>query len=78
STIKGHARQGDPWRPKKHSLYTSVCIKNEHNSFQTCVFCFRKSFHPTRTTATASGTKTRSVNVTFVCYNEECISVEAG
>ncbi|KAI8091495.1 hypothetical protein BDF21DRAFT_332254, partial [Thamnidium elegans] len=38
STIKGHARQGGLWKPKKHSLYSSVCITNEHNSSQTCIF----------------------------------------
>ncbi|KAG2229443.1 hypothetical protein INT48_007045, partial [Thamnidium elegans] len=37
-----------------------------------------KLFHPTRTVTSASGTRTKTVNGAFVCYNEECISVKAG
>ncbi|KAI8882688.1 hypothetical protein K501DRAFT_273394 [Backusella circina FSU 941] len=35
------------WKPKKHNLYTTVCITNENDASQTCPFCFEKSFHPT-------------------------------
>ncbi|KAI8073680.1 hypothetical protein BDF21DRAFT_445466 [Thamnidium elegans] len=78
STIIGHARQGGLWKPKKHRLYSSVCITNEHNSSQTCIFCFKKLFHPISTTTTNSGTKKKPVNGAFVCYNEECVAVKAG
>ncbi|KAI8091641.1 hypothetical protein BDF21DRAFT_376460 [Thamnidium elegans] len=78
STIKGHARQGGLWKPKKHSLYSSVCITNEHNSSQTCIFCFKKLFHPISTTTTNSRTKKKSVDGAFVCYNEECVAVKSG
>ncbi|KAI8380047.1 hypothetical protein BD560DRAFT_388271 [Blakeslea trispora] len=34
SSIRGHVRLDGSWKPKKHSLYTSVCITNEHNTSQ--------------------------------------------
>lgn len=46
SVIKGHSRQGGVWKPQKHSLYTSVCITNEHNTSQTCLFCLKNFFIP--------------------------------
>ncbi|KAI9264005.1 hypothetical protein EDC94DRAFT_517570, partial [Helicostylum pulchrum] len=78
SQLKGHSRQGGIWKPKKYGLYTSVCITNEHNTSQTCPFCFGKLFHPARTSYNRSGKKkTKSVNGSFVCYNQECVSVLA-
>ncbi|KAI9266331.1 hypothetical protein EDC94DRAFT_497948, partial [Helicostylum pulchrum] len=74
SRIKSHSQQGGIWKPQKHSFYTSVCITNEHNTFQTCPFCFGKLFHPTRTSYNKSGKiKIKSVNGSFICYNQECV-----
>ncbi|KAI9255002.1 hypothetical protein EDC94DRAFT_587345 [Helicostylum pulchrum] len=42
STIKGHLKYCGVWKLKIHSLYTSVCETKEHNTSQTCVFCFKK------------------------------------
>ncbi|ORE16180.1 hypothetical protein BCV71DRAFT_183933, partial [Rhizopus microsporus] len=44
--IKGYMRHGSHWKPLKHSLYTSVCIMNQHNTFQACIDCFQKLSHP--------------------------------
>ncbi|KAI9255365.1 hypothetical protein EDC94DRAFT_678391, partial [Helicostylum pulchrum] len=78
SRLKGHSRQGGTWKPEKHGLYTSVCIKDEHDTSQTCPFCSGKLFHPARTSYNKSGKKkTKSVNSSFVCYNQECVSVLA-
>ncbi|CEG74498.1 hypothetical protein RMATCC62417_09702 [Rhizopus microsporus] len=49
SRIKGYMRYGGHWKPLKHSLYTSVCITNEHNTSQTCIYCFQKLPHPVQT-----------------------------
>lgn len=76
SAIKGHSRQGGVWKPRKHSLYTSVCITNEHNTSQTCLFCFEKLFHPITTWINKAGQKKiKSVNGSFICYNQRmCLS----
>ncbi|KAI9262468.1 hypothetical protein EDC94DRAFT_94556 [Helicostylum pulchrum] len=65
SRLKGHSRQGGIWKPKKHGLYTSVCITNEHNASQTYPFCFGKLFHPARTSYNKSGKKKRG------CYRQQ-------
>ncbi|KAL4206359.1 hypothetical protein AB4K20DRAFT_1773551, partial [Rhizopus microsporus] len=49
SRIKGFMRCGGHWKPKKHSLYATVCITNEHNTSQTCIYCFNKLPHPVQT-----------------------------
>ncbi|ORE01445.1 hypothetical protein BCV72DRAFT_236348 [Rhizopus microsporus var. microsporus] len=49
SRIKGYMRYGGYWKPLKHSLYTYVCITNEHNTSQTCSYCFQKLSHPVQT-----------------------------
>ncbi|KAI9469648.1 MAG: hypothetical protein EXX96DRAFT_586965 [Benjaminiella poitrasii] len=41
----GHLRYSGNWKTQKHSLYTSACVTNEHNSSKTCLFCFHKIFH---------------------------------
>ncbi|KAI9470663.1 MAG: hypothetical protein EXX96DRAFT_585315 [Benjaminiella poitrasii] len=46
SRIQGHLRYGGNWKAQKHSLYTSVCVTNEHNSSKICSFCFHKISHP--------------------------------
>ncbi|ORE02002.1 hypothetical protein BCV72DRAFT_235454 [Rhizopus microsporus var. microsporus] len=52
SRIKGYMRYGSYWKPLRHSLYTYVCITNEHNISQTCSYCFQKLSHPVKTTIT--------------------------
>lgn len=48
SRIKGHLRYGDKWKHKIHGQYTNVCITNENDTSQTCVFCFQKLSHATQ------------------------------
>ncbi|ORE00835.1 hypothetical protein BCV72DRAFT_324767 [Rhizopus microsporus var. microsporus] len=74
STIKGHLKYEDQWKSRKNSLYTSVCITNEHNTSQTCLFCFKKLQHPLRVTGNV---KLKIVSGTFQCINLECTSVLA-
>ncbi|ORE18855.1 hypothetical protein BCV71DRAFT_234551 [Rhizopus microsporus] len=42
SKIKGFLKYGGNWKLNKNSFYTTVCITNEHNTSQTCLFCFKK------------------------------------
>lgn len=78
SPIKGHLRCGGHWKPIVHSRYTSICITNEHNTSQTCLFCFSKTSHPFRKTTLNGKTIIKSVNGTSMCYNQDCISVRNG
>ncbi|KAI7893824.1 uncharacterized protein EV154DRAFT_460263 [Mucor mucedo] len=78
STIKGYLRYGGHWKPKIHSRYTSVCITNEHNTSQTCLFRFSKTSHPNRIVEENGKTIVKPVNGTSMCYNPECISVRNG
>ncbi|ORE03237.1 hypothetical protein BCV72DRAFT_279563 [Rhizopus microsporus var. microsporus] len=74
STIKGNLKYGQ-WKPRKNSLYTSVCITNEHNTSQTHLFCFKELQYPLRVTG---NTKLKAVNGTFQCVNPDFPSVLAG
>ncbi|ORE06554.1 hypothetical protein BCV72DRAFT_207244, partial [Rhizopus microsporus var. microsporus] len=74
STIKGHLKYGRQWKPRKNNLYSFVCITNEHNTSQTCLFCFKKLQHPLRATRNV---KLNVVNGTFQCINPVCPSVLA-
>ncbi|KAI8880038.1 hypothetical protein K501DRAFT_152370, partial [Backusella circina FSU 941] len=76
SRIKGFLKYGGKWKPKKHTLYTSVCITNENNTSQTCPFCFGKLSHPTTVIKIDDKKTIRSTNGTFVCHNPKCISVK--
>ncbi|KAG1176861.1 hypothetical protein G6F70_003074 [Rhizopus microsporus] len=75
STIKGHLKYGGQWKPRKNSLYTLVCITNEHNTSQACLFCFKKPQSPLRITG---NTKLKVVNGSFQSVNPDCPSVLAG
>ena len=75
STIKGHLKYGGQWKSRKNSLYTSVCITSEHNTSQTCPFCFKKLQRPLWITG---NTKLKVVNGTFQYVNPDCPSVLAG
>ncbi|CEG79069.1 hypothetical protein RMATCC62417_13582 [Rhizopus microsporus] len=77
SRIKGFMRYGGHWKSKKHSLYTTVCITNEHNTSQTCIYCFNKLSHPVRTVHRNGASRLRTVNGAFVCENPSCVSVQA-
>ena len=41
SIIKDYQQFGGHWKEKIHGRYTSSLITNEHNSSQTCLFCFK-------------------------------------
>lgn len=65
STIKGHHRFGGHWKEKRNGRYTPVLITNEHNSPQTCVWCFEKLSHP----YSIIDGKVKAIKGTFVCLN---------
>jgi hypothetical protein len=46
SRTKGYMRYGGHWKPLKRSLYAYVCITNQHNASQACIYCFQKLSHP--------------------------------
>ncbi|GAA5803914.1 hypothetical protein HPULCUR_009399 [Helicostylum pulchrum] len=73
SSIKGYLRYGGVWKPKLHSLYTSVAVTNENLTSQTCVFCFKKTTHPFKVLKTKNGTLVKEVRGTAVCSNKHCI-----
>ncbi|KAI8355717.1 hypothetical protein BD560DRAFT_426601 [Blakeslea trispora] len=73
SSIRGHVRLGGSWKPKKHSLYTSVCITNEHNTSQVCVFCFEKTSHPLRIVEKDGRESLKTINGTSICSNKACV-----
>lgn len=73
SSIKGHLRYGGKWKPEIHSRYTSVCITNEHNTSQTCLFCFQKLSHPLKVVTRKGKQQVNTVKGTFVCNNKACI-----
>ncbi|KAI9486373.1 MAG: hypothetical protein EXX96DRAFT_496206 [Benjaminiella poitrasii] len=77
SRIQGHLRYGGNWKAQKHSLYTSVCVTNEHNSSKTCPFCFHKISHPIKILNKDGRKIIKTVNDTSVCSNPNCISVKA-
>ncbi|KAI8333184.1 hypothetical protein EDC96DRAFT_526105 [Choanephora cucurbitarum] len=58
SSIRGHVRLGDSCKPKKHSLYTSVCITNEYSTSQICKDA-RESL--------------KTINGTSICNSKACV-----
>ncbi|PHZ07461.1 uncharacterized protein RHIMIDRAFT_242668 [Rhizopus microsporus ATCC 52813] len=77
SRIKGYMRYGSYWKPLRHSLYTYVCITNEHNISQTCSYCFQKLSHPVKTVYKNGARRLRTISDAFVCDNPSCVSVQA-
>ncbi|KAI8093979.1 hypothetical protein BDF21DRAFT_85771 [Thamnidium elegans] len=73
SSIKGHLKYGGVWKPKLHSLYTSVGITNENLTSQTYVFCFKKTTRPLKVLKTKKGNLVKEIRGTSVCTNEHCI-----
>ncbi|KAI9251157.1 hypothetical protein EDC94DRAFT_526688, partial [Helicostylum pulchrum] len=76
SAIKGHPKYGGVWKPKIHSSYTSVCETNEHNTSQTCVFCFKKTTYPMSVSLKNNKTIMKTINGTSVCSNNNRVSVK--
>ncbi|KAI9273552.1 hypothetical protein EDC94DRAFT_495710, partial [Helicostylum pulchrum] len=58
-----------------HGKYVSVCITNENNSSQTCVYCYNKLSHPIQ----AKKVKRKHIRVrskgSFRCINPRCVYV---
>ncbi|KAI9474258.1 MAG: hypothetical protein EXX96DRAFT_509403 [Benjaminiella poitrasii] len=77
SRIQGHLRYGGNWKTQKHSLYTSVCVTNEHNSSKTCPFCFHKISHPIKILNKDGRKIIKAVNCTSFCSYRNCVSVKA-
>ncbi|KAI8646635.1 hypothetical protein BD408DRAFT_409999 [Parasitella parasitica] len=65
SRIKGHRRFGGFWKQQRHGRYAPTLIPNEHNTSQTCVFCFHKLFHP----VAAPNGKIQRTAGSFLCLN---------
>ncbi|KAI8063429.1 uncharacterized protein B0P05DRAFT_459326, partial [Gilbertella persicaria] len=60
------------WTVWKQKLFVStsiLCITNEYDTSQTCVFCFQKLVHSVN--RTEKGTKT--VKGAFHCLYKDCI-----
>ncbi|CEP14460.1 hypothetical protein [Parasitella parasitica] len=68
SPFKGHLRFGGHWKELCHSRYTPTLITNEHNSSQTCLWCFSKLSHP----YTALDGQVKMTNRSFICLNAAC------
>ncbi|GAN04341.1 hypothetical protein MAM1_0061c03801 [Mucor ambiguus] len=73
SRIKGHLRCGGTWKAKIHGRYCPVLITNEHNTIQTCMFCFSKTSRPLKLVIRKNRQYLHSVNGTSVCTNPSCV-----
>ncbi|KAI9482747.1 MAG: hypothetical protein EXX96DRAFT_453159, partial [Benjaminiella poitrasii] len=79
SRLKGHLKYGGNWKPVKNSLFTPVLVTNEHNSSQTCLFCYKKLSHPVGAMTNKKGEKRLKTTLgSFVCLNPLCLSVLSG
>ncbi|KAI8890559.1 hypothetical protein K501DRAFT_168406 [Backusella circina FSU 941] len=74
SPIKKFLKYGGHWKPKKHGCYTSVAIKNEYNTSQTCIYCYKRLSHPYKVVGKNGKKKIQMVNGTLKCDNTNCIS----
>lgn len=63
-------------RKKIHGQYTNVCITNEHNTSQICVYCFSRLDHPSYTKQTRKGKVKSKVKGSFLCCNRHCLLVQ--
>ncbi|KAI8336384.1 hypothetical protein EDC96DRAFT_524091 [Choanephora cucurbitarum] len=72
SSIRGHVRLCGSWKPKKHTLYTSACIANEHNTSQVCVFDLKRISHPLRIVKKNGRESLKTINGTSICNNKAC------
>ena len=72
SRIKGHLRYGGKWKQILHGRHTQVCIVNENNTSQTCVYCFHKLHHAVQK-RTIKGKEVKQINRgSFRCINQQC------
>ncbi|KAI8888394.1 hypothetical protein K501DRAFT_173342 [Backusella circina FSU 941] len=62
---------------KKHRYYTPVPITNEHNTSQTCIYCYKKLSHPYKVVGKNGEKKIQTVNGTFQCENTNCVSFKS-
>ncbi|CAO3656432.1 unnamed protein product [Mucor fragilis] len=76
--IKGHFRCGGIWKSKIHAEYCRVLITNEHNTSQTCVFCFSKTSHSLKLVTKKSKQHLCSVTDTSVYANSGCVLYSCG
>ncbi|KAI9253043.1 hypothetical protein EDC94DRAFT_525531 [Helicostylum pulchrum] len=76
SRLKGFNRCGGIWKPKQHSRYLASCITNKHNMSQTYFYCFKKLDHPFKRIKDKQRLeKVKTINDSFICYNQSCPSV---
>ena len=78
SRIKKHLRYGGTWKQDLHAKYTTVCITNENNTSQTCVYCFKKLSYSKRRIVKENKVIYKEVKGSFVCYNTHCPSLKNG
>ena len=77
SRMKGFLKYGGKWKPNIHSRYTTVCITNEYNTSQTCLFCYNKLLHPKKVLIKKDGSKfIKSINGSSYCVNNICPLVQ--
>ena len=76
SKIKGFLKYGGNWKLNKDSLYTTVCITNEHNTLQICLFCFKKLLNSYRLVQGKNNkVRLKQVKGSFVCMHPKCQSI---
>lgn len=46
SSIKGCKEYDGYWKRNLHAKYATVCVTNENNTSQICLYCFHKLYHP--------------------------------
>ncbi|KAI8096107.1 hypothetical protein BDF21DRAFT_329948, partial [Thamnidium elegans] len=73
SHIKDFRKHGRLWEAIKHSRQATILIINEHNTSQTCAYCFRKTTHSVQ----VSDKKIKPIHGTIVCTNLRCVLVRS-
>ena len=76
SKIKGFLKYSVNWKLNSNSFYTTVCITNEHNTSQTCLFCFKKLLNSYRLVQGKNNkVRLKQVKGSFVCMHPKCQSI---
>ncbi|KAI9264014.1 hypothetical protein EDC94DRAFT_517810 [Helicostylum pulchrum] len=73
SRIKGHRRYGG--RRLEEDV---VCITNEHNTSQTCLYYFEKLEHPRQLVTKQGKVREKKISGVLLCVNPACVSVKYG
>lgn len=61
------------FNPFSSRFILSVCVMNEHNNSQTCMFCYHQLLHPSKIMTKKDGSKfLKNVNGSFYCVNPLC------